>query len=255
MSIPRPDLLRDLAAGEDPIFATVSGAHLYGFESADSDIDLRGAFVGPAGELLGLGRRPRTRTSMRWVDGVELDWVAHDVLKTVRLAVRGSGEVLEQIRSPLIVTTTPWHAELLDLARPCETRVLARHYLGFLESRRRLLEGEGATVKVMLYAYRAALTGVVVLEGGGIEANLPRLVELHPQPGVEDLVARKRAGAEKGLLAPGEARSHATALDALGSRLHDLATTSPLPASLDRGSPGWRALDDFLVRVRREATP
>jgi uncharacterized protein len=27
-----------------PLFATVSGAHLYGFASPDSDIDLRGAY-------------------------------------------------------------------------------------------------------------------------------------------------------------------------------------------------------------------
>ena len=31
-----------------PLFVTVSGAHLYGFPSPDSDIDLRGALVAPA---------------------------------------------------------------------------------------------------------------------------------------------------------------------------------------------------------------
>ena len=31
--------------GPKPLFATISGAHLYGFESKDSDYDLRGAFV------------------------------------------------------------------------------------------------------------------------------------------------------------------------------------------------------------------
>jgi hypothetical protein len=35
------------------VFATVSGAHLYGFASIDSDLDLRGAHVLPAADVLG----------------------------------------------------------------------------------------------------------------------------------------------------------------------------------------------------------
>ena len=31
----------------DPLFVTVSGAHLYGFPSPDSDIDLRGCHLMP----------------------------------------------------------------------------------------------------------------------------------------------------------------------------------------------------------------
>ena len=31
--------------GPEPIFASISGAHLYGFASPDSDVDLRGAFL------------------------------------------------------------------------------------------------------------------------------------------------------------------------------------------------------------------
>src|SRR5438105_5002007 len=36
------------------VFATVSGAHLYGFPSPDSDYDLRGCHVLPAREVVGL---------------------------------------------------------------------------------------------------------------------------------------------------------------------------------------------------------
>jgi len=34
-------------SGPPPLCAPVSGAHLYGFPSPDSDVDLRGAFVLP----------------------------------------------------------------------------------------------------------------------------------------------------------------------------------------------------------------
>lgn len=36
------------------LFATVSGAHLYGFPSRDSDVDLRGVHVLPAEDVVGL---------------------------------------------------------------------------------------------------------------------------------------------------------------------------------------------------------
>ena len=36
------------------IFLTISGAHLYGFESPDSDIDYRGTFVTNTNNLIGL---------------------------------------------------------------------------------------------------------------------------------------------------------------------------------------------------------
>ena len=44
-------------ASEHPfplVFATVSGAHLYGFPSADSDYDLRGVHVLPLRDVIGL---------------------------------------------------------------------------------------------------------------------------------------------------------------------------------------------------------
>ena len=44
----------------DALFWTVSGSHLYGFPSADSDIDLRGCFRAPLRSLVGL--KPPTET-------------------------------------------------------------------------------------------------------------------------------------------------------------------------------------------------
>jgi len=76
------DHLRTIATGgPTPLFATVSGAHLYGFPSADSDVDLRGAFVLPIREVIRLREPVETLTVTRTVGGVEVDWVAHDVRK------------------------------------------------------------------------------------------------------------------------------------------------------------------------------
>jgi predicted nucleotidyltransferase len=56
-----PRLHRIVAAQPYPLlFATISGAHLYGFPSPDSDFDLRGAHVLPLDKVVGLEVRDET---------------------------------------------------------------------------------------------------------------------------------------------------------------------------------------------------
>ncbi len=50
-----PRLNRIVAAQPYPLlFASISGAHLYGFPSPDSDFDLRGTHVLPLAKVVGL---------------------------------------------------------------------------------------------------------------------------------------------------------------------------------------------------------
>jgi predicted nucleotidyltransferase len=51
------------------LFATISGAHLYGFPSPDSDFDLRGVHVLPLEEVVGLRRGPETLERMALEQG------------------------------------------------------------------------------------------------------------------------------------------------------------------------------------------
>src|SRR5215813_2961938 len=60
------------------LFATVSGAHLYGFPSPNSDYDLRGAHVLPVREVLGLEETQATIEVSDERAGIELDLVTHD---------------------------------------------------------------------------------------------------------------------------------------------------------------------------------
>ena len=75
-------------SGPTALFATVSGAHLYGFASADSDVDIRGAFVRPLDSVLGLGPHQDTWEVSETRDGLEVDWVAHDVSKFITMRDR-----------------------------------------------------------------------------------------------------------------------------------------------------------------------
>ena len=99
------------------LFVTVSGAHLYGFPSPDSDVDLRGSFAAPLEQVLGLDKVRETAEPEGIVGGVEVEMVGHEIEKYLRLLVKPNGYVLEQILSPLVVLTSPAHEELKALAR------------------------------------------------------------------------------------------------------------------------------------------
>src|SRR5262245_42226520 len=218
------------------VFATISGAHLYGFPSADSDFDLRGVHVLPLKEVVGLKTGPETIERSGIHDGLELDFVTHDARKFFSLLLKKNGYVLEQVLSPLIVHTTPEHEELKQIAGQCVTRHHSHHYLGFAETQWRLFEKENPPrVKPLLYVYRVLLTGIHLMETGTIEANLLRLNETAKLPQVDELVARKLAGAERGRLTESDLNFHRTEYERLRERLRGSQSTSRLP-EMPRGA-------------------
>ena len=248
MNFPQP--LYDAVQG-DPyplLFATVSGAHLYGFPSPDSDWDLRGVHVLPAREVLGLTLPRETVNTDQLVDGLELDLVTHDVHKFMGLMLKPNGYVLEQLLSPLVVFTTPEHAELRELGRRCVTRYHAHHYLGFAANQCKLLhKGDSPQLKPLLYTFRLLLTGLHLMRTGEIEANLAALNAGAGLPFLDELIARKQAGREH------EAVGHD--LDAYGPEysrltadLEEAHEHTRLPA---RVAPEVKAaLSDLLVSLR-----
>jgi uncharacterized protein len=233
--------------GPEPIFATISGAHLYGFASPDSDVDLRGAYLLPARAVLGLHPPAETIT----IDDqarIDLDWVAHDVRKFARLMTNHNGYVLEQLFSPLVVLSTPAFEELRDLGRGCITRPIARHYQGFARGRRKRIHEPEPTVKHLLYAYRTLLSGIHLMRTGQVVSNICVLNDVFQLPPVNELVQRKRAGAESMRLQPSEIAVHDTALDRLESALDEAHAASALPET----PTAQDALDDFVIRLRLE---
>src|SRR6185437_10627023 len=113
------------------IFATVSGAHLYGFASPDSDWDLRGVHLLPADEVLGLFDPQETIEQEQKEGGVELDLVTHDALKFFGLLLNRDRYQLEQVYSLLVVHTTPEQQELNNNENGSNSRNHSNHYLGF----------------------------------------------------------------------------------------------------------------------------
>jgi uncharacterized protein len=230
--------------GLTPLFLTVSGAHLYGFPSPDSDVDLRGCHQRPLAEAVGLDPPDETVERKFLHDGTEVELVSHEVRKYLSLLVKNNGYVLEQIFSPLVVCGEEFLAELRPRARRCVTRHHYHHYRGFLATQRKLLDKqEPKVVKAVLYAYRVALSGIHLLRTGEVEANLPRLAGVYGLAFVGDLIALKRA--EFAADATLDWAFHDARLRDLEVELDTAFRESTLPEERDR-----EAVNGFLVSLR-----
>jgi uncharacterized protein len=229
------------------LFATVSGAHLYGFPSPDSDYDLRGVHVLPAREVVGLKTGPETYELSEVRDGLEIDLVTHDARKFFLLMLRKNGYVLEQLYSPLVLHSCPEHEELKAIGRGCITRFHAYHYLGFANTQWKLFAKETPhRVKPLLYVYRVLLTGIHLMRTGQIESNLVSLNDEYRLPYVPALVAAKLAGPERSILPEADVDFHQREYERLCVVLKEAMAASTLPES-----PSARdALHDLLVRLR-----
>lgn len=249
--INEPRLLRQIEQHPYPLlFVTISGAHLYGFPSPDSDYDLRGVHLLPLEEVVGLRTGQETVEKSGIHDGLEIDLVTHDAHKFFGLLLKKNGYVLEQVLSPLVIHTTPEHAELKEIARNCITRHHAHHYLGFAETQWKLFQKEDPPhVKPLLYVYRVLLTGIRLMRTGEVEANLGRLHESFKLPYIPELIAQKVGGTEKGRLERADLGFHQREYERLRAELEQMYQESRLPEA----PSGAAALHDLLLHVRLEA--
>jgi predicted nucleotidyltransferase len=229
------------------LFATVSGSHLYGFPSADSDFDLRGVHILPLPKVIGLNSYEETIEVSEVREGMQLDLVTHDIKKFFELLLKRNGYVLEQLYSPLIVYSTKEHEELKAIASNCITKHHSHHYLGFAQTQWKLFEKERPRrVKPLLYVYRVLLAGIHLMQTGEVEANLVKLNEKFQLPYIPDLIDRKLAGEEKSVLEDTDIAFYQQERDRLINILEDASFTSHLPSN-----PNAKvALNDFLVKVR-----
>jgi uncharacterized protein len=229
------------------LFVTISGAHLYGFPSPDSDYDLRGVHLLPLSEVVGLRTGLETVEKSGVHDGLEIDLVTHDAHKFFGLLLKKNGYVLEQLLSPLVVHTTPEHAELKEIARTCITRHHAHHHLGFAEKQWGLFQKEAPPhVKPLLYVYRVLLTGIYLMRTGEVQANLGRLNESFKLAYLPELIERKVVGTEKRQLEKADVGFHQQEYERLRAELEQAYQESKLPEA----PAGAAALHELLVRIR-----
>lgn len=248
-----PDF-RPFLKGVEPscrrLFVTVSGSHLYGFPSADSDYDLRGAFVRPTKQLLGLTKHSETIEALETGENPN-DIVLHEAGKYARLLLKNNGYVLEQIMSPLVIETSPWHAELLDLAPACVNVRSLGHYLGFSNQQIALMRRRpDKQVKILLYIFRVLLTGIHLANTGVVEANLLRLNETFKLSFIDELIAQKVARENSELAGDRPLEFFVRQYEALLAQLEGSREWTTLPAAPPERIAA--ALEDWLVRLRMD---
>ncbi len=250
MTFPQP--VHDLARNSryPLVFATISGAHLYGFASPDSDFDLRGTHILPAREVLGLDVSHETIELNGDRDGFEMDLVTHDIRKFMLLMLKKNGYVLEQLYSPLIIHTTSEHGELKMLGKDCITKWHGHHYLGFAETQWNLFAKESPRrAKPLLYVYRVLLTGIHLMKTGVVEANLRILNEEAKSSHIDDLIALKTSTREKQTVESIDFAFHETEYQRLLGELEEAMNHSSLP----EGPSARAGLNDLLIRLRMKS--
>jgi len=229
------------------LFAKVSGAHLYGFPSPDSDYDLRGVHILPLRDAIGLdaGRETIEISALR--DGLEIDLVTHDVKKFFGLLLKKNGYVLEQLFSPLVLKSADEFEELRDIASKCISRHHSHHYFGFAETQWKLFDKERPRrVKPLLYVYRVLLTGIHLMRTGKVEANIRRLNDEFKLDFIDGLIERKLAGPERATLGDEDTSFHQKQFAELKEQLEVAYRNSALPEA----GTCKAALNDLLVRLR-----
>ena len=229
------------------LFVTISGAHLYGFPSLDSDYDLRGTHLLPLTELVGLELGQETIEVSQLRSRLQIDLVTHELKKFFGLLLKRNGYVLEQLYSPLVVQTTPEHNELKEIAKGCITRNHSHHYLGFAQTQWRLFEQKNPQqVKPLLYVYRVLLTGIHLMQTGVVEANLVTLNEKFQLSYISDLIDAKVTGIEKETLREVDLAFHQQEYIRLCQALEKAREKSNLP-----DEPTARSeLHNLLIRLR-----
>lgn len=229
---------------------TISGAHLYGFESEDSDIDYRGMFQVDTNRLLGLGR-PKDVIEMKFGNN---EVVLFEVQKEIGLALNGNCNILEHLNAKQIVSTAEF-IRLRQLLNNAAGKIgLYNSYKGMAEFnyKKFILAGRNS-VKKYLYVFRGLMAGIYVLQTGQIQPNIDVLNTYFKIPEVKELIELKRAGKEWDIV-PSQIDNGKLELiiNDLFERLDKAFETCKMP---DRPTEEERQkISEFLIGIRKDYT-
>ena len=187
------------------VFACESGSRAWGFESPDSDFDVRFVFVRPLSDYLMLNEQKDT------IERPEIDRIdasGWDLRKFLRLLRDSNPSAIEWLGSPIVYREDSAFWKAKKLRETCFDPVSgAWHYYGMAKKHDlHYLKPDLVHVKKYLYIVRAILAAEWCLKRFSPapmvfddlnRAILP--VELRPE--VENLLDAKRTGDEKRLVA------------------------------------------------------
>lgn len=182
-----------------PIYVTLSGSDLYGFNSPDSDIDFRGCHCEELASVIGL----KAPNEVRIYAKGDIDYVSTDLKKELGLILANNSNYIEHVLSQPVYKTKPY-AQLRAIAQKSISALIGKPYYGMAEHNLHLYirtfnpEYREHSVKKSLYVLRGYMAGIHVLETGKLEPNLKKLNKMRRFriPLVDELVEMKIVGTE-----------------------------------------------------------
>lgn len=172
----------------------ISGSHLYGWESKDSDVDIRGCYILDKECFLGL-KTPKDIIEINDVENTDI--VLFEIKKMTQLALKGNCNILEEINAPQLYKTAEF-VKLKQLINNAFGKTgIYNSYRGLAQFnyKKFILQGRN-TVKKYLYVFRGLLAGINCLQTGIIQPNIIELNKKFKIKEVNKLVEIKRKGLE-----------------------------------------------------------
>lgn len=186
------------------LYACESGSRAWGFESADSDFDVRFLYVRRPDWYLSIDVEHR-RDVIELPISEELDVNGWDLRKALMLFQKSNPPLLEWLGSPIVYREhSPLAARLRELRTTFLNPIACRyHYLRMAQNNfREYLRGPTVRVKKYFYVLRPLLAvRWIDANLGTVPTEFDRLVEAVVPSGavldaITNLVARKRVGLE-----------------------------------------------------------
>jgi hypothetical protein len=186
--------------GGDLVSLYISGSHLYGWPSKNSDVDIRGMYMLRDREFLGL-HPPKNYIRINYEDNspenVEYDIDIFEIRKALNLAVKGNCNVLEGFAAEPIYKTVEYRELTKLIEGKWGKNGVYNSYRGMAwqNYRKFILNGRN-TVKKYLYVFRALMAGTYALTTGRIEPNMEVLARYWRVEPVKELLKIKKNGLE-----------------------------------------------------------
>ena len=136
------------------LLAVESGSRAWGFESPDSDFDVRLVYVRPIEYYL---RLQSTRDVLEWRLDEVLDVSGWDLDKALRLMRGANPSLFEWLASPIVYAEDSAFAAVRDLAADCFSPVSSAHH--YLSMARTGMSGLTGTTRMADKADKAAVAG------------------------------------------------------------------------------------------------
>lgn len=232
-----------------PICFAIVGAHMYGFPSKDSDIDIRGVHVQNTFDLFKIHQRK---------DVIEktfenMDFVSFELKKAFGLILKSNCNIVEDILTRQIEFSV-YHKNLRELTLKALTKNIYKSYRGmaYYNYKKFITDTTDSyrfkSVKKYLYVLRALMAGIYVLETGNIEPNIINLNKVFKIDEVENLVKLKKAKSEW-TKEEFDYKTIDKIIDDLFQRIDESYLNTNLP---DNNKDILEEVDKFLIKVRKQ---